>query len=217
MQKFYLILLFCFVSVLFAQDQASFQNALGWESGLSYRRYLTKKTWLGINLTGSYNNELTKASDFDSTKTFSNDSTSKSSTSYNDTSISYSGTVKIEFGREIFTYKRLAIDAYIAAGYTYSDMKTFNGSEPYFNDEPSQSVLGIIGLEPKVFIFDRISLGTQLGLQYTYTYSKDTYNSTLSNSSWVDVERRTTSYFTSYLRLFGSISLSTALVVFWYF
>ena len=36
----------------------------------------------------------------------------------------YSGTVKIELGKEIFRYKKLDIGAYIAAGYTLTDSRT---------------------------------------------------------------------------------------------
>jgi hypothetical protein len=125
--------------------------------------------------------------------------------------------VKIEFGREIFRYKRLGIDAYVAAGYTYGDLKNFDGPEPYLYDVPSQSVLGILGLEPKFYLFDRISLGTQLGLQYTYTYSKTTNNNTYNYGSSVEVQRNPSTAFTNNFKLFGSIALSAALVAFWYF
>ena len=55
-----------------------------------------------------------------------------------------------------------------------------NRSDPYSNlysnDLFGQSILGVIGLEPKIFLWDRISIGTQFGFQYTYTYSKYKYN-----------------------------------------
>jgi hypothetical protein len=107
---------------------------------------------------------------------------------------------------------------YIAAGYTYADTKYFSGrDELYLNDVPSQSVLGIVGVEPKFFIFDWLSLGTQLGLQYTYTYSKTTFNVTENSGSSVNVINEPSTAFTNNFKLFGSIALSSALVAFVYF
>jgi hypothetical protein len=223
MHRFYSVLLFCFIPVLFAQDQDSFKNSLGWESGLSYRRYVTRNSWIGVNLTGSYNNMLTKGTQFDSNVTVANDSISKHTTDYTDTNVSYSGTIKIEFGKEIFRYKKLNIDAFVAGGYTLSGNKYYRGGidtyslDTYSNEEPSQSVLAIIGLEPKLFIWDRISFGTQFGFIYTYTYLKRNSNYSNNYSTSINTSRDNGSSFTNNLKLFGNVSLSSSLIMHFYF
>lgn len=219
MHKVPSILLFCFISVLFAQDQPVFKNAVGWESGVSYRRYVNNSVWVGINATGSYDNATANDTQF-SVATFpANDSTASRLNRGKNTDRMYSGTIKIELGKEIFTYKKLDIDAFVAAGYTHSENKTFNGvNESYFSEATGNAFLAIIAVEPKIFLWDRISIGTQLGLGYTYTNSK--YN---SNNNYTDLPYETgsttdnRSTVDNNFRLFGNISLSSLLVIHYYF
>jgi len=221
MHKFLSILLFCFVAVLFAQDHAEYKNALGWESGLSYRRYINNTVWVGINLTGSYTNNVTNDTSFDQDKKISNDSiTYQYINADKDTTKTYSGTVKIELGKEIFKYKKLDISIYLGAGYTLTDSRTYQfNSGSYLNETKGHSILGIIGLEPKIFLWDKISIGTQLGIQYTYSTSNYTYDNQNyeGNTAYTDVgmENRTTNI--NNFQLFGNISLSSVLVVHYYF
>ena len=217
--------MFCFTAVLFAQDQAAFKNAVGWESGLSYRRYINNSVWVGVNVTGSYDNTLTNDTSFDQGFKISNDSlTYQNINASKDTTKTYSGTVKIEIGKAIFRYKKLNIDAYIAAGYTLTDSRIHdnqnneNENGPYLNETKGHSILGIIGFEPKIFLWERVSIGTQLGFQYTYSTSKYTYDNQgveESSYSYVGTENRST--FENNFKLFGNISLSSVLVIHYYF
>ena len=134
----------------------------------------------------------------------------------------YSGTIKIELGKEIFKYKKLDIGAYIAAGYTLTYSRTYesrNGEEdgPYLDETKGHSILGIIGFEPKIFLWDRVSVGTQLGFQYTYTTSKLTYNNQYNDVTDHNIDTQNRSTFENNFRLFGNISLSSVLVIHYYF
>jgi hypothetical protein len=177
MYKFPSILLLCFVAVLLAQDQASYKNAFGWESGLSYRRYISHTMWVGVNVTGSYNNTLTNDTEFNSTKYYYNDSTFSTNSIGKDTNKSYSGTIKIEFGKVIFKYKLFDINAFIAGGYTIADSKSnSNVNQSYVDETLNHSILGIIALVPEIILWNKIGIGTQIGLQYAHTYSKYNYH-----------------------------------------
>ena len=175
---------------------------------------------MGVNFNGSYSNNETNDTSFDQTKQISNDSiTYQNINSNKDTTKTYSGTVKIELGKEIFKFKKLDIDAYLGAGYTLTNSRTyqfFSGS--YLNETKGHSILGIIGLEPKIFLWDKISIGTQLGIQYTYSTSNLTYDDNSGANTgyaYVNTENRTTN--TNNFGLFGNISLSSILVIHYYF
>jgi hypothetical protein len=219
MYKVLSILLYCFVAVLFAQDQTSYKNALGWESGLSYRRYISNSIWVGVNVAGNYDNTLINDTNFEQLSRSPNDSiVSINRAAGKDTDKTYSGTIKIELGKEIFRYKKLGIDAYVGAGYTLTDDKVYRGENgPYFNETKGHAFLGIIGFEPKIFLWDRLSLGTQLGLQYTYTTSKLTYNDQNDYGTELYIRMQNSSISENDFSLFGSISLSSTLVVRYYF
>ena len=218
MNKILSISLFCCVSVLFAQEKTNFKNAIGWESGLSYRRYIKNDIWVGINLSGSYDNTLSSDTQFNSTTFITNDSTSKTTSIGKDTNKVFSGTIKIELGKEIFSYKKLEIDAFVAAGFTLTDNKSYSGvSSSYFNETKGHSILGIIAFEPKVFLWEKISIGTQIGIQYSYTDSKFTYDDQYNNSTNSSIRLENRSTLESNFKLFGNISLSSILVMHYYF
>lgn len=212
------LLLLCSASIVFAQDQPAFKDAFGWESGLSYRRYVGHHFWIGVNVSGTYTKSLTEQNGNDATRFVANDSTASSPDNLQDTNTTYSGTVKLEVGKELFRYKKLNIDLLLAGGYRYSDSRTSttnNGT--YYNDQPGNSALGILALEPKVFLWQRISIGTQFGLQYTYTLSKINYHNVYSSPDYVEVWSHTGSVSSSTLQFFGNISLSSILIVHFYF
>ena len=134
----------------------------------------------------------------------------------------YSGTIKIELGKEIFKYKKLDIGADIAAGYTLTYSRTYEsrngeGDGPYLDETKGHSILGIIGLEPKEIAMDRVSVGTQLGFQYTYTTSKLTYNNQYNDVTDHNIDTQNRSTFENNFKLFGNISLSSVLVIHYYF
>jgi hypothetical protein len=226
MRRSFAVLLLCLVSVSFAQDSVGFFNSIGWESGLSYRRYVRKDMWLGVNLSGSYSRSTSRETQLDSTSI--TDTLQVGSIGGVDTAVTYSGAIKIEFGKQLFRFKRLNIDLLLALGYSASDSKSdrpnevstnpkLSGNYGYLNDQMRQSFLAIVGLEPKIFLWDRISVGTQFGLQYTYSYTTDKYNNGNSTSTNVEGHYDNTSTLAHALAVFGNVSLTSGLIVHFYF
>jgi hypothetical protein len=219
MSKIYFIILIGFVSLLLAEDH-QYKNSLGWKSGLFYRRSITEHYWMGINVGGTYNANQESSN---GTNQSINSDTSYFTTYQNyDTSVNYSGTIRIEIGREVFVYKKVGIEAFIAGGYKRSKYRTVNFTNAYnprINNEPSHSVIGIIAAEPKVWLWNRLALGTQLGVQYTYTFYKSnhTYRYTSINSTYSTAEESSTSRTSHSIELFGNVSLNSSLLLQYYF
>jgi hypothetical protein len=202
-----------FVSVLFAEEP-NYKNSLGWKSGLFYRRNITEHYWVGLNIGGKYN--ASKGSSSSTDQRVYPDSTTSRSAHYGDTSLNYSGTIKIEFGREVCAYKKLHIDLLVSGGYERIKYRSVNSRyniDPYINDNPSHSILAIIAAEPKIRLWERLSLGTQMGVEYSYTFNK--YNS--SDGYQDDYNHITQTYVresssTSHsIELFGNFSLTSSL------
>jgi hypothetical protein len=223
MRKVLFIGVFGFCTLLFAQDQDTRRNAIGWEgangeSGITYRRYLNDKLWIGVTLGGSIYDTRGKDT-LSTTYVFTSPDSTASNTIYSDdTSKTYSGTIKVAIGREIMRIHNVSVDAFFSGGYTYvtgKDLRTGTNGSNYNN--PSNTLTGIIGLEPKVWIWNRINVGTQLGLQYDYQwyhYNRFyTYQNSTSSYSQTDNQRSTENN----LRVFGSISLSMGLNVYFLF
>jgi hypothetical protein len=86
------------------------------------------------------------------------------------------------------------------------------------NETIGNSFLAIVALEPKVFLWHRISIGTQVGLQYTYTNSRYNYSDQFDDLPYeTSIRTESKSSFDNNIRLFGNVSLSSTLVIHFYF
>jgi hypothetical protein len=220
MHRLFPIILTGLFFITFAQEQQKvFDNALGWEKGICYRRYLGEKNWLGVSVTGSMDVNSRNDTSVTVTHYLSPDSLSSTTEYPSDTSRYYSGTVGITFGREVLRVKAVSLSPFLCASYTYANGKT-TGSNAYFNtyNRPTHTIGGKIGLEPQVrFLDNRISLGTQFGVQYAHTFGKETesYNYSSANSTSSNTFKGSNGR--QGVSLFGGLSLDMALVGFVYF
>jgi hypothetical protein len=229
MPKFLLIMLISFVVALFAEEP-QYKNSLGWKSGLFYRRSLSEHYWMGLHIGGTYHNN--SGSSTRSSQSVSSDTAIFSTSQAYDSSVNYSGTIRIEAGREVWKYKKAGVDVFVAGGYRLSKNRSVQSGATgnyHFNDgqNPSHSFLGIIAAEPKLWPWSRLAVGTQLGVQYTYELYKSNStdagsyrNVTLgsgstSNTAYSNVnESSRTSHS---IELFGDVSLYSALSVQFFF
>jgi hypothetical protein len=218
MRKMFSIVMFGMCTLLFAQDQNARRNVIGWESGLTYRRYLTDKLWVGVTLGGNINDTRGKDTSISTYVYTSPDSTVTRTTYTDDTSRTYKGTIKATIGRELLRFQSIGLDAFFSGGYTYVTSKSVkagtNGSN-YKN--PSQMLFGTLGLEPKVWIWSRVSVATQFGLQYEYQWYR--YNNSYAydnpSSSYSNNEAQSSTE--QNVHLFGCFSLSMGLNVYFLF
>ena len=133
-----------------------------------------------------------------------------------DSSLSYSGTIKIQFGRQLFVYKKFGVDAFVAGGYRFSKSRrvtVYSNSNPQINDQPIHSVLADIVAEPKIWLWKRLALGAQVGTEYSYSFykTKYTYSSSYSNGTRTETqENKNTSHS---IEMFGDVSLTGTLLV----
>jgi len=205
MHKIMSICLFGICTLLFAQDNNTRQNALGWESGIAYRRYLNDKLWIGLTLGGTVNDS--RGRDV------------MPSTSVNDTDLLYSGTIKAAVGRELMRIHAVGLDAFLSGGYTYSTAKTIRYGTKH--KRPSYTVTGAVGLEPKIRIGNRIIIGTQFGVQYQYQWYSYSYTSsnTYQNSSQTYSYSQSRGNYRAQqnVNLFGGFSLRSGLNVYFLF
>jgi hypothetical protein len=218
MHKVLSIVLLCLVAQVFAQKQTTFKNAIGWDKGISYRRYIANDFWAGVNVSGTYSRASSNDSTFDSSKT--SDTTFYTyKMSNKDSSTDYSGTIKLELGKELFAFKKVSVDAFVALGYTYGkNYLARSQSQLYKNERTNNSFLGVIAVEPKIFIWDRISIGTQFGMQFTYTNSTYTYyNYSDYNPPSIRINSESSTSHEQNVKLYGNISLSSLLIVHYYF
>jgi hypothetical protein len=218
MNSSYLAFLFCFTGLLFAQDHLSSRNGLGWDNGISYRRYLRDDLWLGFAISGDVRSEKQNDTTIATTHYLANDSTYSLYSYDPDTTSYYSGTIKIELGKRIFHYNVIELNTDIFGSYTYQNSKSCrSGTSPYYNSSPRNIISGGIGLEPMVWIAKSLSIGMDFGIQYSYTFGKD--KSDLARYYTNESYRNSSSgTFSSHeIRSFGSFSLSTGLIGFVWF
>jgi hypothetical protein len=205
-------------SILVAQEATSPKNAIGWESGISYRRQVTSKIWIGLTLDGTMN----LAKSFDTTyniQQINNPDTILSQTTYqSDTTTSYSLGTKLSIGREIIKINKFQTDAFISGKYTYFFQKSWrNGNGGAYNSSPRHIFSGLAGVEPKIRILERVELGSKIGIQYDYSMGTQYSNSgyAYSGSSSISKLRRKSDYQSIYL--FGNTSLTSSLNLFIWF
>ena len=53
-----IVSLLLLMSSLWAEESQHFLNALGWDNGGSYKRYLPHKLWIGLTIGGNWNAPL---------------------------------------------------------------------------------------------------------------------------------------------------------------
>jgi hypothetical protein len=219
MKNAYLVLVFCFTGLLFAQDHLSSRNGIGWDNGISYRRYLRDDLWLGVTMSGDVNKTKQNDTTFASTHFSTNDSTYSFNTYNSDTSSDYSGTVKIELGKKIFHFNIIELNAMVFASYTYRKSKTINGgTSTYTYNNPRNIISGGIGFEPMVWITKSLSIGTDFGLQFYYTFGKNRSDNTYSYNTPETHRNSSSGTLSSYqIKSFGDFSLSTGLIGFVWF
>jgi hypothetical protein len=208
MNKSCIIILCCCTSLLFADTHLARPNGLGWDSGLSYRRYVSDTWWMSATVSGSATTSKTR--DTTVTQSSSLDSTATNTVVRYDSTISYSGTLKLELGKEAFRYKFFALNAFASGSYTYADYKMeVSGSPESGRAEPRNTLTAAIGLEPTFWITNVFSVGTDFGIQYSYTFGKDYSSSDNSTTRGV--------YTSQSFRVFGNVSLTAGLNAFFYF
>jgi hypothetical protein len=220
MKKFTLFLILCLPGILFAQDNLPLRNGIGWDNGVSYRRHLNGKLWLGFALSGDVRSTLQNDTSFYSTHYLAPDSTANRAEYSIDSSYYYSGTLKIELGEEVFRYNIVGLNALILASYTYQNTNkySFGGTTPRSNSAPRNILLAGIGVEPVVWITKSLSIGTDFGVQFTYTFGKENtkyvYN---SNGAYSENNSTRGTYLSPELKTFGNISLTSGLNAFFWF
>jgi hypothetical protein len=213
-----LVLLFYFTGFLFAQDHLSPRNGIGWNNGISYRRYLSDNLWLGFVISGDASSTKQKDTTVSTSYDMLLDSTSGSYTYNSDTTFYYSGAIKMEIGKRIFHCNPIELNTILFISYTYQNSKRLDGGTSSRNtSRPRNTVSGGIGLEPMVYITKSLSIGTDFGIQYYYTFGKD--NSSYTNDNAMSTYRSSTSgdYSKQEIKSFGSFSLSTGLIGFIWF
>jgi hypothetical protein len=219
MKNAYLVFVFCFTGLLFAQDHLSSRNGIGWDNGISYRRYLRDDLWLGVTMSGNLNKLKRNDTTLSSTHYIANDSTD-SHYSYNfDTMTYYSGTIKFELGKRIVHYNIVELNTNIFVSYSYRNSKGYRGgTNPYTNSNPQHTVSGGIGFEPMIWITKALSIGTDFGIQFDYTFAKNNSNDLYYNNSR-DINKYSSSgtYSSRQIKSFGDFSLSTGLIGFVWF
>jgi hypothetical protein len=210
------------IGIILAQDQFQFSNAVGWNAGLSYRRYVGKACWIGARVNYDLQSQIQQdttnsvyhsiSADGKSDSIVNNTTISKDSTNY------YTGTVTIEFGKELFRHKMISVDAVISEGYSYSNTRqNRGGSNSYFSSDPRHSFITSLGLEPKAWIFKRFSLGTDFGVQYIYKFGKDLSSDSYGSTTQTDFRATQGKFSSNEFKTFGNISLSMTLNAYFYF
>jgi hypothetical protein len=206
------------IGTLAAQDQYHYRNAAGWNSGLSFRRYLGGAWWIGGIVSGDATNTIQQDTTRYTNHYYSPDSTANSSTINKTKTNFYSGMVSLGCGREFFRYKIISLDAVISEGYSYSNSRTITeGSNDRTRSYPRNALITSVGIEPKAWIFNRFSLGTDFGIRYTFTFGTD--NTSTSFGTTIDEYYRKLqgTYLSNEFATFGAISLSMALNAYFYF
>ena len=218
MHKMFSIVMFGMCALLFAQDQNARRNVIGWESGLTYRRYLTDKLWVGVTLGGNINDTRGKDTVINISNYTSPDTTIARTTYTDDTSRTYKGTIKATVGREFLRFQSVGLDAFFSGGYTYVTSKSIKAGTNVSNyKNPSQTLFGALGLEPKVWIWNRVSVATQFGLQYEYQWYRYSNSYAYQNPSDSYSNSEEESSAGQNLYLFGGFSLSMGLNVYFLF
>jgi len=212
---------FIIVSLLFAQAQNYNKNAIGWDSGLSYRYYLNSKLWLSATLSGDIKNTKQYDTINQSATYRPNDSIGKSTSLSLDSTYNYTGSIKLEIGKEIYKISIIGIDVFGFGSYSYQNNRTVNIGNGYSTlnprytlSNPKNTISGGIGIEPKIWILNKFSLGTTVGAQYNYVFGTDYTN----NITDINNYNNTNGVYSSQeIKTFGSISLTMALMVYFYF
>jgi hypothetical protein len=207
---------FILTASMFAQDSLQYRNAIGWNSGLSYRRYLPHNWWIGamvgFNVTSGTRQDTSRYTDWYSDTSITN------SRIYNDTTRYYSGKIKLEIGKEIFRIKMLAWDAFLSQAYSYSNSRSNNGgSGTGAESNPTHTLTTSLGLEPKVFLFNRFSLGTDFGIQFSHSFGSEKGSAADSSPSSLSIRESSGKNTGNNFSVFGTISLSMALAIYFYF
>ncbi len=172
-----LFVFFCLASILFADDNPTFNNGVGWDNGLSYRRYVIPGLWASSIVSGS----ARKSASVDTTvetRYYTQDSAETTIETEHDSSAIYSGTIRIELGKEMVRRKLLGLNAIAFGAYTYQKDRSKHEGTSTGNRTNSRNILSAgMGLEPVVWISNALSIGTDFGFQYLYTFGHDTQSS----------------------------------------
>jgi hypothetical protein len=218
MKSSFLVLLFCLTGLLFAQDHLSSRNGIGWDNGISYRRYLSNDLWLGFAISGDIRSENRNDTTLVTTYYITGDSTYSRYTYNPDTASYYSGTIKIEIGKRIFHYNGIELNTDIFVSYTYQNSKSYRGgTAPYTYSNPRNILTGGIGFEPMVWIGKSFSIGTDFGIQYSFTYGKDHSDDRYNATTYTTRNATSGTYLNHEITSFGNFSLSTGLFGFVWF
>ncbi len=211
--------LFGLFSLLFAQDQpTSLRNAIGWESGISYRRYVSPKSWLSATVNGNIQDNTGSDTTYRVSHWIQPDSIVTEEMIGSDSTRYYSGTFKVSAGRELVRVKAVGLDLFFSGAYTYSNRRRRDsGANSSHVSAPAHAIAGSIGLDPKVWVLERISIGSQLGLMYTYSFSRSSDTQGYTNDYSSDEYTRDAYVSSHTVRLFGGFSLDMGLNVFFYF
>jgi hypothetical protein len=173
----------------FAKEEKShsYKNALGWDGGLTYRRYFNDGLYLSSSINGSFNKR--EGYDTSSNTRSSENPANELYMSRSSDGLSYSsfGKITTRLSKELFMQGPIAVSSFISGSFSYKRSTSNNtssmagvqqGLDIYNNDEYG---LGMsIGFEPNFWLYKRFHLGMLFGLQYNFTYtargSKKTFN-----------------------------------------
>jgi hypothetical protein len=203
---------------IFAQDSLQHRNAIGWNSGLSYRRYLPHNWWIGAMVGFDVQTGTQQDTSRYTYRYSSPDTIIYENRIFNDRTRYYSGKIKLEVGKELIRIKMIAWDAFLSQAYSYRNARqSSGGSDSGTRSNPTHTLTTSLGLEPKVFLFNRFSIGTDFGIQYRYTFGSDKQSSYNGDGSHLFTQESTGKNTDGAFTVFGTISLSMALAVYFYF
>jgi hypothetical protein len=208
------VFLLILTSSLFAQNK--YNNLLGWDSGPSYRRYLTQNLWVGTNIRGNIQNNTHNNTENVIRHVNAIDSTYIENTLKVDSTKRYIATIKLLMGKSLFKLNNINVDLFGAGSYSYQKDE-YGNSNAYgegINSDKyiSHTIAGSVGFEPQVMILERIVIGTQFGVTYSYMFGPNSSEYTYSNSSEIYSRTQNGKSNLQTIETFGNLSLSMSLV-----
>ena len=169
------ILLFCSATLTAAADEQlkNFRNALGWDNGIAYRRYMKNGFFIGVSLQGSTSKSYDQA---DVVSYESGEDDVINHTKVNRSGVSYTTLANFQMGKKIIQHRWMAIRFLLYPEYEYRWYDSW-GTAVQNRWQWIFSAGGFIGFEPSFTVLQRFTFGTRFGLKGTYSWSKQSSSS----------------------------------------
>jgi hypothetical protein len=150
--KTFLFILFMVAAIpsIILSENNTFINMVGYNNGLSYRKLITDKQWIGVVLNGNYGHY---SNEYPDTTQLNNIGINKST--------HYGFNVTVNTYRDLFYFSNIILPAFISSRYSYSHQRN-----EYYN-----SINVDFGIAPKAIIFKRASLEINFGIGFSYSFN----------------------------------------------